>query len=161
MSKISNYIQRLLRVRGKDFADVTIDNGVGGFDTRSISGRLLENVLAEHNDLDCQSAGEVTMTLVVDAGVSIEPVGVSIKSTAGGKGTQDIVLQIGSFSGGNDILPPTRMIGFFQDAVFEVSLEGAMTDMLSDTAVYYLQVVTPSSGANVVNVKILGNQFDV
>jgi hypothetical protein len=165
MTKISLYIKRLLRPRGKDFADVSVDDGVGGYDSRSISGELLENVLAEHIGLDCQvvtgSPPDIPMTLTVDGGVSMEPVGVSIKSTAGGKGTQDIVLQIGSFSGGNDIMPPTRLIGFFQDAVFEVSLEGAMPDMLSDSAVYYLQVVVASSGANVVDVKILGNQFDV
>lgn len=160
MSKISQYIAHLFRLRGIDLADVSIFNGAT-WDTRKISGELLENVLAEYIGLDCQTVAEVTMTLVVNSGVSMEPVGIAIKSTASLKGSQDIVLQIGSFSGGNDILPPTRLMGFYQDAGFSIALEGVLTPMFSDTAVFYLQVITPSSGSNVVNIRVLGNQFDV
>jgi hypothetical protein len=159
LNRIATYAnEQTKRLKGAYWVDMS-DGSIP--QSKKMRAELLENVLAAYDDLDCQVVAEVTMTLVVEGGVSMESVGVSIKSTASGKGTQDIVLQIGSFSGGNDIMPPTRMIGFFQDAIFEVSLEGAMSDMLSDSAVYYLQVITASSGVNVVDVKILGNQFDV
>lgn len=160
-NEVENYATELTkRPKGVLWLDIT-----DGVTPESIKMRasLLEDVLAEYIGLDCQvgNEGTVSMTLVVDAGVKMCPKNISIWNTAGGKGSQDIQLKIGSSSGGDDIMPLTTLIGFFQDATWPVTLMGVMPEMLSDVNTYYLTLVTGSSGANVVDVRVHGNQFDV
>lgn len=165
MTKVSLYPPRALRFRGKDKVDGTIDDGGGGFDSKSLSGELLENVLAEFKDLDCQVGNEAdnyVMTLVVDSGVVIMPDSVSIYNTAGSMGTRDIIMSIGTSAGGRDVMPLTHLEGFLADGVMRIPIMGRLpADNLSSSVVYYVELQTGSSGINICDIRIHGNQFDV
>lgn len=163
-NEVENYlITRTKKARGKDLIDITQDDGGGGFDSVQMSSELIEDILAEFIGLDCQTGNEgtVSMTLVVDTGVKMCPSRITIWNTAGGKGSQDIVLQIGSSSGDSDIMPATQLSGFFQDATYVHQIQGVIPPMLSSSDTYFLTLVTGSIGANVVDVRVHGTPLDV
>ena len=162
MTKVSLYPPRVLRFRGKDKVDGTIDDGGGGYNSKSLSGELLENVLAEYIDLDCSPAqeGEVQMTLVVDTGVKMFPKYVSFENTAGGKGLEDCVFKIGSTTGGSDVMPSTQMHGAFLDHSTPIALEGVLPSLSSTTSTFFLTLEVASGSVSEYSIRIHGHQRD-
>ncbi len=161
-NEVENYPgTRTKAPRGVDLVDITISDGVGGFDSEKMSSTLFQNVLAEHIGLDCNVVQEVSMTLVVDTGVRMFPKYITCHNTAAGKDAGIIVLKIGSSTTNDEIMPPTQLAGFFDGAVWIMDLEGVLPELLSASSTYFLQVITPSSGVNIVDVRVHGNQFDV
>ena len=162
--KISGYTVRAKRLRGIDLVDNSEDDGGGGYVSKSVTGLELENVLSEKIGLDCIDAniGNYVMTLVVDTAMKMFPKYVTFQNTAGGKNSGLISFKIGSSSGDDDIMPLTLLAGFADGLLYTVDLEGILPELLSASSSINLSLVTGSDAtANIVDIRVHGNQFDV
>jgi hypothetical protein len=147
--KISGYNPSTRTIlKDTDRLDISEDDGVGGFDTVYKVASDLKPIVAQKLSFDCGGGSEGTVSMDWRcSGKFTAAYMVMVIMKVSAKSNSAIQLQIGSTSGGSDIMPIMNLSGGAVDMVFPVHLEGATTGISSDTGTYFLTLVSGYSSA--------------
>jgi hypothetical protein len=149
--KISGYPNELTALPSDEaVGDFSFDDG-GGFDTYKVKFKHIKgiSVVAEILSIDMGSTttGDEFIIPWICSGKRTTPKWVEITNITAGKAPQILTIQIGSFSGGDDIMKPETMFATFSGSSTQFSIEGTVSHMLSDSAFYYAKIVVGASNA--------------
>lgn len=167
MSKISNYPASPLKTqKDTDLVDISEYDGVSDWDTVSQLSGNMKNVMAQHLDLDVTTGMEATyamdwncsgkLTAAYRVIVIITDAPLHVPSL------EDVIIKIGSTSGGSDILYDFQFQGASKnERILIIPLSGVKPEMLSDSNTYYLTLVFGSGGTGTCDVLLEAYQRDV
>lgn len=144
---------------------VLISSGPDVFDTRSIPYEFLKgnNIIAFEDavDMGIGSTGNIISLDWNCSGKTVTPTHLKLKNTAGAKGGGSIQIQIGSTSGGSDILPLTTLTDYSLNGSYIILLMGSLPEMLSDSDTFFLKIVEGATAAHTDDIELYGNHKDV
>ena len=169
--RISEYaIKEEFLLSDFDLMDVSVlvSTGPDVFDTRSVPYSLIKgvNLLAFAPLVNLGGDGEgVETTLDWNAAVgkTVTPTYLRLRHRSGGTKQLTLVqIQIGSTSGGDDILLATTLAGYSDGGNYIVNIMGALPEMLSVTDTFFFKVlIGAQADTNESDIFIHGNHTDL
>jgi len=147
--KIAGYVNEITEIpKDTDYADLDKDLGGSVYQSNKIQTKYLKPIVAQKLSFDCGGGSEGTVSMDWRcSGKFTAAYMVMVIMKVSAKSNSAIQLQIGSTSGGSDIMPIMNLSGGAVDMVFPVHLEGATTGISSDTGTYFLTLVSGYSSA--------------
>lgn len=148
-NEVENYAQEIIEIPSDTaLLDVTFNDG-GGFDSYKMLFKhakgisIVAELLAQ--DMGSTTTGNIYSLIWNCSAKVANSVIIEVHCTTAGKAPGTLNVQIGSSSGGDDIMLAETLEGIFADSSWFFHVNGVTPNMLSDSDTFFFKINVPAT----------------